>query len=59
MWDGFDLVNYVPVPHYKSPDLEAEIDEYISKLEMHGISHKEMTDDQAIIINGAKEEFLR
>jgi dipeptidase E len=58
LWDGLDLVNYVPVPHYQSGDYTAEIESYIKRLDQAGIPHKEMTDDQAIIINGDKEEFL-
>jgi dipeptidase E len=57
IWEGLDLVSYVPVPHYKTPDYIG-IDEYIEKLEKENIPHKKMTDDQAIIISGDKEEFL-
>lgn len=58
-WDGLRLVDYVPVPHYQSGDYTAEIQEYINKLDANGITHKDMTDEQAILINGHKEEFLR
>jgi dipeptidase E len=58
IWSGLDLVSYVPVPHYKTPDYGAEIDKYIEHLDKASIPHKEMTDEQAIIINGDKEEFL-
>jgi dipeptidase E len=58
LWDGLDLINYVPVPHYQTPDYIG-IDEYIKNLEKDGILYKTMTDDQAIIINGDKEEFLK
>jgi dipeptidase E len=59
LWDGLDFVNYVPVPHYKTPDYGDEIDRYIARLDKKGIPHKDMTDEQAIIINGDKEEFLK
>jgi dipeptidase E len=58
IWGGLDLISYVPVPHYKTPDYIG-IDEYIDHLEKEEIPHKKMTDDQAIIINGAEEEFLK
>jgi dipeptidase E len=58
IWSGLDFVSYVPVPHYKALDYGEEIDKYIKALDKNSIPHKEMTDDQAIIINGAKEEFL-
>jgi dipeptidase E len=57
IWEGLNLINYVPVPHYKSVGYEAEIDSYIERLDKAMIPHKEMTDDQAIIIHGF-EEFL-
>jgi len=57
IWDGLDLVNYVPVPHYKSPGYIG-IDEYIVNLEKDKIPYKKMTDDQAILINSNIEEFL-
>lgn len=57
LWDGLDFVNYVPVPHYNSPGYIG-IDEYIDNLKKKGIPYKTMTDDQAIIVNGDKEEFL-
>jgi dipeptidase E len=59
IWEGLDLINYVPVPHYIDPDYGSEIDKYIKRLDQNSIPHKEMTNDQAIIINGYNEEFLR
>ncbi|HVS78964.1 MAG TPA: Type 1 glutamine amidotransferase-like domain-containing protein [Candidatus Saccharimonadales bacterium] len=58
IWEGLDLVSYVPVPHYKTAGYIG-IDEYIEKLEKTKIPYKKMTDNQAIIINGDKEEFLK
>lgn len=57
IWEGLGLVDYVPVPHYDSPGYIG-IDEYITNLEKDKIPFNKMTDDQAIIINGDKEEFL-
>jgi dipeptidase E len=57
IWEGLDLISYVPVPHYKTSGYIG-IDEYIKNLEKQGIPHKKMTDGQVIIINGDKEEFL-
>lgn len=59
IWEGLGLVDYVPVPHYKSGDYSAEIDEYIKRLDMAKLPHKEMTDEQAIIIIGGREDFLK
>jgi len=57
LWDGLDFIAYVPVPHYQSPGYIG-IDEYIANLRKDKIPYKTMTDAQAIIINGFKEEFL-
>lgn len=57
IWEGLELIDYVPVPHYQSPGYIG-IDEYIKKLEKDKIPYKKMTDNQAIIISGGKEEFL-
>jgi len=57
IWDGLKLIDYVPVPHYASVGYIG-IDEYIKNLENNRIPFKKMTDDQAIIINGDKEDFL-
>lgn len=59
IWEGLELVDYVPVPHYKSGDYAAEIDEYVKRLDEAGYRHKDMSDDQVIMINGDKEEFLK
>jgi dipeptidase E len=57
IWEGLDLIGYVPVPHYQAPGYTG-IDEYIENLEKESIPHKKMTDDQAIIVNGFDEKFL-
>ena len=59
IWEGLDYIQYVPVPHYQSGDYGPVIDKYIKDLERKSVPFKTMTDDQAIIINGDKEEFLK
>jgi dipeptidase E len=58
IWDGLDFINYVPVPHYQTPGYIG-IDDYIRNLDKEKIPYKTMTDEQAILINGDKEEFLK
>jgi dipeptidase E len=58
IWEGLNFVDYVPVPHYQTPGYIG-IDDFIKNLEKEKIPYKTMTDDQAILINGDKEEFLK
>jgi dipeptidase E len=59
IWDGLGLINYVPVPHYRSFGYEPEINKYIERLNSAGTKHKEMTDEQAIVIDNDKEKLLK
>lgn len=58
IWTGLNLINYVPVPHHQTPGYIG-IDDYIQNLKKDNIPYKTMTDNQAIVINGSKEEFLK
>jgi dipeptidase E len=58
VWSGLNFISYIPVPHYRDLEYGNEIDEYIRRLDQNSLPHKELTNDQAIIINGSKEEFL-
>ncbi|MDB5160651.1 MAG: hypothetical protein JWO96_31 [Candidatus Saccharibacteria bacterium] len=59
IWDGLGFTDYMPVPHYQSEEYGPETQSYIQRLDQAVIKHKEMTDDQAILINNSKEEFLK
>jgi dipeptidase E len=58
IWEGFDFITYVPVPHYQDPDYGSEIDGYIRRLKHNNIPYKAMTNDQAIIIDGFEQKLL-
>ena len=58
IWDGLNFINYVPVPHFHDADYGSEIDNYINRLKKAGLPYKPMTNDQAIMVNADKEEFL-
>lgn len=58
IWEGLGLVDFVPMPHHRTPDYGTEIGEYMKRLDKISVPHKEMTDAQAIVIDGDKEEFL-
>jgi dipeptidase E len=57
IWNGLNLVDYHIVPHYKSEWEGAE--DMIKELKKKKLNYKTLTDNQAIIINGNKEEFLK
>lgn len=59
IWNSLQFVDFVPVPHYQDPDYGEEIEKYIKRLDKASIPHKEMTNDQAIVIEDSKEEFLK
>jgi dipeptidase E len=59
IWGGLEIVDFVPVPHYRGPGQPPDIARYIKLLDKAGIPHKEMSDSQAIIVNGDKTEFLK
>lgn len=59
IWEGLNLIDYVPVPHCASEDYGDEVARIIKHLDQDSIPHKDMTDDQVVIVNGSKTEFLK
>lgn len=59
LWDGLGLLDYVLVPHYKSPDVGESIDGYVRYLKEHKIPFKTIREEQALIVDGDKQEFLK
>lgn len=59
LWDGLGFLDYVLVPHYKSPDVGDSIDGYVEYLKKRKIPFKTIREEQAVIIDGGKEEFLK
>lgn len=59
IWEGLDYINYVPVPHYKDEDYGPAIDRYLEYLNSRLIPYKVMTNDQVIVVDGTKMEFLK
>lgn len=58
IWEGLGLVSYVPIPHCGGEDYGSEVSRIIKQFDRDKIPHKDMTDDQAIMVSGDKEEFL-
>jgi len=57
IWEGLGLIEYVPVPHYKSAGYIG-IDEYVENLEKDKIPYKTMTDEQVLTVDGDRAELL-
>ena len=58
-WDGLGFLDFVLVPHYKSPEIAESIDGYVDYLKAHRIPHKTIREEEALIIDGKKREFLK
>lgn len=58
-WDGLGFLDYVLVPHYKSPEIAESIEGYVSYLKKHRIPHKTIREEEALIVDGDRQEFLR
>jgi dipeptidase E len=57
IWSGLNLITYHIVPHYK---LEWEgAEDMVKELQKRNLEYKTLTDSQAIIINGGKEELFK
>lgn len=59
IWDGLDLVSFMIVPHYKSDWFGTEADRSVAHLKKERLPYKVLMDGQVILINGAKEKFLK
>lgn len=57
IWSGLGLISYHVVPHYGSEWAGAEV--MVRELKKHALKYKTLTNSQAIVINGDKEELLR
>jgi dipeptidase E len=55
--EGLNLISYHIVPHYKSAWDGAE--DMVNELKKKKLTYNLLTDNQAIVINGDKEEFLK
>ena len=59
LWDGLGLLDFVLVPHYKSPAIAESIEGYIKYLKKHQIPFKTIEEEQALVIQGSKQEVLK
>jgi dipeptidase E len=57
IWNGLNLISYHVVPHYESTWEGAQ--DMIRELQKQNLEYKTLTDSQALIINGDKEELLK
>ncbi|MEX1995276.1 MAG: Type 1 glutamine amidotransferase-like domain-containing protein [Candidatus Saccharimonadales bacterium] len=59
LWDGLGFLDYVPVPHYKSPDVGDSIDGYVDYLKKRKIPFKTIREEQVLVIDGDETELLQ
>lgn len=59
LWDGLGFIDYVLVPHYQSPEIGESIEGYIRYLEKRNIPYRKITDEQALIVDGEREQLLQ
>ncbi len=59
IWDGLGLVDYYFVPHIGSGWFAEQAERMAKLLQEKKLPFKKLTDGQAIVIDGDKEEFLK
>lgn len=60
VWDGLRLLDYVVVPHYRSPGHpETErVSQVADNYRATGVPHRTLSDGQAVVIDGAMTEIV-
>lgn len=59
VWDGLNLLDYTPVPHYKSDHPEsADIDNVVDYMVEHALPYRTLHDGEVIVVNGNSTELL-
>ncbi|MBA3757368.1 Type 1 glutamine amidotransferase-like domain-containing protein [Candidatus Saccharibacteria bacterium] len=59
IWSGLNLVRYSLIPHYGAEAFADESLRMENYLKTSGLPYKTLTDTQALLLNGSKEEFLK
>jgi dipeptidase E len=60
IWDGLGLIDYMPLPHYKSDHKEAELmNDCAEYMDQHNLKYEPLQDGDVIIYQGKDHEILR
>jgi dipeptidase E len=60
IWDGLGVLPWSVVPHYKSPHWSSPgIDTVVAYLQAHNLPYRTLSDGEALIISGDREELVK
>lgn len=60
IWEGLGILPWSIVPHYKSPHWSSPgIDTVVAHLREHKLPYRTLTDGEALIISGGREELVK
>jgi dipeptidase E len=60
IWEGLGILPWSVVPHYKSPHWSSPgIDKVVAYLREQGMPYRTLSDGEALVIDGDKEELAR
>jgi dipeptidase E len=60
IWEGLGILPWSIVPHYKSPHWSSPgIDTVVAYLQAHKLPYRTLSDGEALIVDGAREELVK
>jgi dipeptidase E len=60
IWEGLGILPWSVIPHYKSPHWSSPgIDKVVAYLQEHGLPFRTLTDGEALVIDGEREELAK
>jgi len=59
IWEGLGLINYMPIPHYKSRKWKQKIERIIKYCLKHRIIFRVLKNGEVIVIKNGKERLLQ
>jgi dipeptidase E len=60
IWEGLGILPWPVIPHYKSPHWSSPgIDTVVAYLQERGLTYRTLSDGEALVIDGGREELVR